>query len=437
MSLTSHQKKIVLIAFVVIFLIAFAGIFFRKVRPKPITLEIWGIRDDPSAFELITQAYNKSYPHITVNYTLKDEKTYHEDLLRAFADNQAPDILMLQDNWLPVYQDKIYPLDLNTDKYFNVFDLKQDYSPISLSGIIEDNHLLGLPLYTDTLVLYYNQDVFKHYNIVLPPTTWEEILDLIPTLRQVNPQGRISRAAIALGLASNIEWETDILSALMMQYGSEMVDLSEKRVIFDRAVERGNKSIAPGEEAINFYTQFANPYSRYYTWNDNMDNSIIAFSRGETVMMIGYNQAKKIIEGYSPNLSYGVTALPQFVDGSSSRINYGQTMVLAVLQSSQYQKASWDFLKFFNQKNIAQSYFNQTKNPPARLDLINESLNDLDSGVFIRQLLTTYNWYQYNFQDIKKIFQEMINGVLLKGEEPARAVGIARDNINLFWKQRQ
>ena len=436
MSLTSHQKKIVLIAFVVIFLIAFAGIFFRKVRPKPITLEIWGIRDEPLVFEPIIQAYNQSYPHVTVNYTLKDEKTYHEDLLRAFADNQAPDILMLQDNWLSVYQDKIYPLDLSADKHFNVFDLKQDYSPVSLSGVIENNHLLGLPFYTDTLVLYYNQDIFKHYNIVLPPTTWEEILDLIPILRQVNPQGRISRAAIALGLASNVEWEIDILSALMMQYGSEMVDLSEKRVIFDRAVEKGNKSIAPGEEAINFYTQFANPYSRYYTWNDNMDNSIIAFSRGEAVMMIGYNQAKKIIERYSPNLSYGVTALPQFIDGSSSRINYGQTMVLSVLQSSQHQKASWDFLKFFNQKNIAQSYFNQTKNPPARLDLINESLNDLDSGVFIRQLLTTYNWYQYNFQDIKKIFQEIINEVLLKGEEPARAIGTARDNINLFWKQR-
>ncbi|MDD3491609.1 MAG: extracellular solute-binding protein [Candidatus Pacebacteria bacterium] len=437
MSLTSHQKKIVLITFVVIFLIAFVSIFFRKVRPQPITLEIWGIRDEPLVFEPIIQAYNQSYPHVTVNYTLKDEKTYHEDLLRAFADNQAPDILMLQDNWLSVYQDKIYPLDLSADKHFNVFDLKQDYSPVSLSGVIENNHLLGLPFYTDTLVLYYNQDIFKHYNIVLPPTTWEEILDLIPILRQVNPQGRISRAAIALGLASNVEWEIDILSALMMQYGSEMVDLSEKRVIFDRAVEKGNKSIAPGEEAINFYTQFANPYSRYYTWNDNMDNSIIAFSRGEAVMMIGYNQAKKIIERYSPNLSYGVTALPQFIDGSSSRINYGQTMVLSVLQSSQHQKASWDFLKFFNQKNIAQSYFNQTKNPPARLDLINESLNDLDSGVFIRQLLTTYNWYQYNFQDIKKIFQEMINGVLLKGEEPARAIGTARDNINLFWKQRQ
>lgn len=436
MSLTSHQKKIVLITFVVIFLIAFVSIFFRKVRPQPITLEIWGIRDEPLVFEPIIQAYNQSYPHVTVNYTLKDEKTYHEDLLRAFADNQAPDILMLQDNWLSVYQDKIYPLDLSADKHFNVFDLKQDYSPVSLSGVIENNHLLGLPFYTDTLVLYYNQDIFKHYNIVLPPTTWEEILDLIPILRQVNPQGRISRAAIALGLASNVEWEIDILSALMMQYGSEMVDLSEKRVIFDRAVEKGNKSIAPGEEAINFYTQFANPYSRYYTWNDNMDNSIIAFSRGEAVMMIGYNQAKKIIERYSPNLSYGVTALPQFIDGSSSRINYGQTMVLSVLQSSQHQKASWDFLKFFNQKNIAQSYFNQTKNPPARLDLINESLNDLDSGVFIRQLLTTYNWYQYNFQDIKKIFQEIINEVLLKGEEPARAIGTARDNINLFWKQR-
>jgi len=436
MSLTSHQKKIILVAFVVIFLIIFAGAFFRKVRPAPVTLEFWGIGDEPAVFTPLIQEFKKTYPHIKINYTLKDEKTYYDELLRALADNRAPDILMLQDNWLPYYKDKIYPLDLNKDKYFNLLDLEQNYSPISLSGIIEDNHLLGLPLYTDVLALYYNKDVFNYYNIVLPPKTWEEVLNLISTLRRVNPQGQITRAAIALGSASNIEWETDILSALMMQYGSEIVDIVGKKAIFNFSVDKDGRRIVPGEEALKFYTQFNDPYSRYYTWNDNFNNSAIAFSRGETVMIIGYNQAKKIIKEYGPNLNYGIASLPQFAD-SSSRINYGYTMALAVLQTSKNPEESWNFLKFLSQKSIADHYFNQTKNPPTRLDLIQKHLNDLDSGIFIRQILTSRHWHQYDFQEIKTIFREMISAVILKGETSTKAINTGKERIEFFWGKKQ
>lgn len=435
MPLMSHQKKIILVAVAAIVLIIILGVFFRKIRPTPITLEFWGISDEPAVFTSLIQGFKKEYPHISINYTLKDQNTYHNDLLKALADNKAPDILMLQDNWLPYYEDKIYPLDLTKDKYFNLLDLEQTFSQISRNETVKDNYLLGLPLYTDVLALYYNKDVFNNYNIVLPPATWEEILNLITTLRRVNPQGQITRAAIALGSSSNVDWEVDIISALMMQYGSEIIDVTQKKAIFNSSINKDGKKIIPGEEALNFYTQFNNPYSRYYTWNDNFDNSAIAFSRGETVMMLGYNKTKETINKYGANLNYGIAPLPQFAN-SPSKINYGQTMVLSVLQSSKHPQESWNFLKFLSQKNNAQNYFLQTKNPPTRLDLIQEYLNDLDSGIFIREIATSRNWYQYDFQSINTIFKEMVEAVTYKGETSLKAVNTAVERINYFWNQK-
>jgi multiple sugar transport system substrate-binding protein len=435
MPLMSHQKKIILIAVAAIVLIIVLGVFFRRMRPAPVALEFWGISDEPAAFASLIQGFKKEYSHISINYTLKDQNTYHEDLLRALADNKAPDILMLQDNWLPYYGDKIYPLDLTKDRYFNLLDLEQTFSRISRNEIVKGNYLLGLPLYTDVLSLYYNKDVFNNYNIVLPPTTWEEILNLISTLRRVNPQGQITRAAIALGSSSNVDREVDIISALMMQYGSEIVDVAQKKAIFNFSVDREGKKIISGEEALSFYTQFNDPYSRYYTWNDNFADSVIAFSRGETVMMIGYNQAKEKIDKYGHNLNYGIAPLPQFAN-SSSKINYGQTMALVVLKNSKYHQESWNFLKFLSQKNNAQNYFLQTKNPPTRLDLIQEYLNDLDSGIFIREIATSRNWYQYDFQSINTIFKEMVEAVTYKGDSFSKAVNTAVERINYFWDQK-
>jgi ABC-type glycerol-3-phosphate transport system substrate-binding protein len=220
-----------------------------------------------------------------------------------------------------------------------------------------------------------------------------------------------------------------------MQYGGEIVDTSEQKAVLNVSINKEDKKIVPGEEALGFYTQFNDPYSRYYTWNDNFADSGIAFSRGETVMMIGYNQAKETIDKYGANLNYGIAPLPQFAN-SPSIINYGQTMTLAVLKNSSHHQESWNFLKFLSQKNNAQNYFLQTKNLPTRLDLIQEYLNDLDSGIFIREIGTSRNWYQYDFQSINTVFKEMIEAVTYKGDTPSKAVSTAVEKINYFWSQK-
>lgn len=436
MTLTIRQKKILLIAGLIIISIAFLGIRFHKTKPTPVSLEIWGILDDSKTFLPIIDNFQKKYPYTRINYTLKNKNTYHEDLLKAFSNNQAPDIFMLWNSNLPYYQNKISYLDLKKNKDFNLFDLDQTYPQIAKNELIKGDYLLGIPLYIDSLALYYNQDIFNYYNIALPPATWDEVLNLISRLRRINNQGQITRAAIALGSPYNIQWNFDILSALMMQYGSNIVDIDKKQITFKYDLWINGKKIVPGEEALRFYTQFSDPRSRYYTWNDNFADSVIAFSKGETAMLIGYNQAQKIIKEYNPNLNYGIASLPQFT-APFNKTNYGDTMSLVVSKHSKHPEESWQFLKFLSQKNIANFYYLQTKNPPARLDLIQNYINDPVNGIFIRQILLSQNWHQYNFQEITKIFQEMIEDVTRKGKISIQAIITASDRINFFWNKKQ
>ncbi len=431
-----RQKKILLVVGLIIISIVFLGIKFHKTKPTPVSLEIWGILDDAKTFLPIIDNFQKKYPYTRISYTLKDKDTYHEDLLRAFSDNQAPDIFMLWNSNLPYYQNKISHLDLKKDNDLNLFDLDQTYPKIAKNELLKDNYLLGIPLYVDTLALYYNQDIFNYYNIALPPSTWAEVLNLISRLRRTNNQGQITRAAIALGSPYNVRWNFDIISALMIQYGSNIVDIDKKQTTLEYELRINGKKILPGEEALKFYTQFSDSRSRYYTWNDNFIDSVIAFSKGKTAMFIGYNQAQKIIEEYNPNLNYGIASLPQFTANSSNKINYGNVMSLVVSQNSKYSEECWTFLKFLAQKNTAKFYYLQTKNPPARLDLIQDYVNEPISGIFTRQILLSQNWHQYNFQEITKIFQEMIEAITHKGKSPIQAIIIAADRIDFFWNKK-
>ncbi len=436
MTLTTHQKKILFIAVSIIACIVFLGMRFHRTRPIPITLEAWGTLDESKTFLSIIENYQKKHPYIKINYTLKDKTTYHNEILKAFSDNQAPDIFIINGSYLPYYENKISPLNLKKDKDLNLFSLNQIYPNIAKNTLIKDDYLLGIPLYIDTLALYYNQDIFNYYNIALPPASWEEILNLISRLRRINAQGQITRAAIALGSSYNIHWDSDIISTLMMQYGSNIVDTDKKQTTFNYEIKYANQRILPGEEALKFYTQFTDPRSRYYTWNNNFSDSVIAFSKGESVMMIGYSQAKKIIEEYNPNLNYNIASLPQFTN-SPSKINYGDTINLVVSQDSKHPEECWKFLKFFAEKNTAEFYYLQTKNPPARLDLIQNHLNDPDSGIFIRQILLSQNWHQYNFQEINQIFKEMVEDVTHRGKSASQAIITASDRINFFWNKKE
>jgi len=432
--MTSRQKTILFVVIGIVIVVIVLSIFLRRQNPKPVSLEMWGVIDEPAVFTPLINSFQKNNPNISIHYVQKDPATYQNDLLKAFAANKAPDIFMLFNNWLPSYQDKIEPLNLKKDKDLNSLIISQTFPQVVQDDLVNNDFLLGIPLSIDTLALYYNKDIFDYYNIALPPKTWDEVLKLISKLRKTNSQGQITRAAIALGTSNNIDWANDILSELMMQLGSSIVNRTDQKVTFDEPVTQNGLKIIPGEEALKYFTQFANPKSSLYTWNNSFPNAVSAFSQGKTAMIIGYNQAQNAIQKEAPGLRYGIASFP-LLSSNKEKINYARTMNLVVFNRSSYLKEAWQFLKYLVQLDNSQYYFLQTKNPPARLDLISLAINDPQAGVFASQILTSRDWYQIDSQEISTIFNDMIESVVLQNILPGQAISTAASRIELLWQQ--
>jgi len=174
----------------------------------------------------------------------------------------------------------------------------------------------------------------------------------------------------------------------MLQNGTRMINDTKTAATFSRAV---NGKLV-GENALQFYTDFANPAKKVYTWDNQQFYSIDAFFTERTAMMLNYSHHIKTIHEKIPRLNFAVAPMPQM--DLDKRIDYASYFASAVSVSSKYPKEAWQFLLYLSSKQGITSYLNATQRPTARRDLIEFQRNDPELGVFAVQALTAQSWYQ-------------------------------------------
>lgn len=397
-----------------------------KEKPKEVELEFWGVFDDSDIYESLIGDFSSQYPHITINYHKRVNSSYEEDLLEAMATDRGPDIFMIHNTWLPRYQDKIMaaPSDL-----INLKQLQENFVDVVYEDFVLDNYICALPLGVDTLALYYNKDIFNTNGIAQPPADWEEFLSDVAKMTVEDERGNIAKAGAALGTARNINRSTDILSLLMLQSGSEITDRESGKAIFNQQTG----GFCPGERALEFYTDFADPLKSVYTWNTRMHYSIDAFYEGKVAMMFNYAYNLPTVRAKAPYLNFAVAAMPQIKEAEKD-VNYANYWGLTVSRNSEAPTAAWQFIVWLSEKENMKKYLELTKRPTARRDLINWQKDDPEIGVFAEQALTAYSWYQVDNFSIETILADMIESVVLGEATIKEAVDKAANQINLLVK---
>jgi len=423
------RKKIIIIATVVILVIGGSLIFFFGRKPislKKVELEFWGVFDDSDVFQTLIADFNQTYPNITINYHKKNDQTYEKDLLEAMATGRGPDIFMVHHTWLKRYQDKIWgvPLDLLTLKEF-----QDSFVDVVVNDFIIDDYIAAIPLSIDTLALYYNKDIFNTNGIPQPPKTWEEFLAVVEKITIQDDRGNIERAGAALGTSRNINRSTDILSLLMIQSGAQMVNEKTNKAAFNQIINLDGKSFSPGERALEFYTDFANPLKSVYTWNTRVDYSIDAFYKGKVAMMFNYSYNLPTVRAKSPYLNFGVAPMPQ-IKSSEKDVNYANYWGMTVSHNTEDINEAWQFIVWLTKKENAQKYLELTKKPTARRDLVSWQKDDSDLGVFAQQSLTAYSWPQVDNLSIETVLADMIESVVLGQSTIKDAINKAVNGIN-------
>lgn len=395
-----------------------------------VAVEFWGVFDDRTDFDKVIRDFQSQNPNIAVVYRQFSFEDYEREVVNALAAGTGPDIWMIHHTWLPKHIDKLMPLPASIkglDQPLMTFrDFQNQFVEVAVQDLTLNNQIYALPLYVDTLALYYNRDLFNSAGITSPPKDWDEFNDAVERLTKTDASGNIIKSGAAIGTSGNINRSTDILMSLMLQSGVRMTDIDNTSATFSRTVN----NTPVGEVALRYYTDFANPNVRTYTWNNSQHYSIDAFVEGRTAMMFNYSHQTEILSQRAVRLNYAVAPMPQI--NAADIKNYANYWAVAVSKNSLASNEAWRFVSYLTSWEGASNYLAQTMRPSARRDIVELQKNDLRLSGFAIQGLTAKSWYQVDNFATESIFAEMIDDVNFGRLSVREALQNAETEVNVL-----
>jgi multiple sugar transport system substrate-binding protein len=417
-----------------------------------VTLRYWRVFDGPETFQPIIQAYRAQQPNIQIEYRRLRFDEYEQELIRAFAEGRGPDIFTIHNTEVNAYRSLIQPMPSQitvtareqrnrfssdvvivprTKPTISIRQYKNDYLDQVIRDTIipvqtptgQQEQIIGIPLSVDTMVLYYNRDLLNSAGIAQPATNWNEFQEHVLRLTNYNADGNITQPGAAIGTADNIERSVDLLSLIMMQAGTQMIN-ERGQVSFAETTSIDGQRQSPALNALTFYTDFSNPIKETFTWNNSQPNSLQAFVNGQVAYFFGYSYHDSIIRSSAPRLRYAVTKMPQLP--GAREVNFANYWIEVVANNTQNANWAWDFLLFAQSQEQVPRFLAAARKPTARKGLIGTQIDDEFLGVFAEQLLTARHWYQGRDVDameeaMRNLIRSFVNGT----SDPLRTLDFA------------
>lgn len=388
---------------------------------------IWGTLDEAPIAEAIRAMNPSNIVVLNAQYIQKDEATFTQDLLEALADGAGPDVVLMPLTSALSYKSRITPIP-----FANVSE--RDFR----NSFIEQGELyrmtegyIALPFVVDPLVMYWNRDLFTQQNISTPPSTWEQVVALTPSLSITSPDLSISQSALSLGEYRNINNAKEILSTLILQNGNRITFMGVSNAPGQSPDRLGHEIGEASRGALSFYTQFANPQLTTYTWNRSLRNSQDVFAANNLAMYLGFGSEVNQITAKNPNLNFDMALLPQPASNLLP-VTYGKLYGLSILSSSANKTGALDVISLMTGKEFLSEYALVSGLPPVRRDMLSNPPSDNYSGILYRSALYAKGWLDPNYASTDSIFQTMVDSVLSQGNDVSQSVQNAGNQLNLL-----
>jgi len=429
-------KRILVISLLLFFLIgAILGgryVFALLSGPKEVTISYWGLWENDGVMRPIIADFEAKNPHIKVAYSKQSQRQYRERLQAAIESDSGPDVFRFHNTWVPMLKNQLAAVP---ETVMSLAQFDSLYYPVAKRDLTAGSVLYGIPLMIEGLGLFYNEDLFAAAGVTAPPTTWPELLEVIPKLSKPEGNG-FAVSAIALGTTGNIENFSDIIAVMFMQNGANLADPM--------------KTKQQAEEVLGFYRRFATPTEPVYTWNETMDNSMYAFAIGKVAMVLAPSwRAFDIIEmaktAGNPNMRFKIVPIPQL---PGNTVTWASYWVEGVSERSKNKTAAFEFLKYLTSRDVmTMLYAEESKvrlfgEPYARKDMAGLISEDPYVGAYIKQAATAYSFplssrtFDNGINDQMAKYVENAVNALGQGSSPAQEIEatIARGFVQVLSK---
>lgn len=368
-------------------------------------VSIWGTLDGVAMKNLLDELTESNETYAGVSYRQVDEQAFSSELTNALADGVGPDIVLLSHEQLVDFRRRISPISYDS---FPIRDVRTSYVDGAEIFALSDG-LYAYPVAVDPLMLYWNRDMLTNSNLLTAPQSWEGLINsYVPNLTTRDFDRTITKSAVALGEYQNVRNAFGIISTLLLQSGSRLVE--EEGTGYQI---RLNDSVSGGEPlvtTVDFYTRFSRPNNTLYSWNRSFTSDRQSFLAEDLAMYFGYGSEGKEIERLNPNLNFDIAEMPQGASATVRR-TYGKFYGLALLRSSQNVAGAAAVMGVLSSQQYAEQIALDNNLVPASRASVAAGSNDTYGRLAYRSAAIAYGWLSPSQLVVSNIFTTMTRDV--------------------------
>lgn len=418
---------VVFILFAVAGMLIFAGVRGFDVGNTSFGLvTVWGTYDDRVMREVVSVLSDDDSRFEQVTYVEVDPRFFDEALVEALASGDGPDIFFLNQDSILRHKDKIFPLsyDIMSEREFKDVFIQEGELFLDEEGIV------ALPFVVDPMILYWNRDHYAQAGISRPPQFWDEVLSSAQNgeLTTRDGNGAIFKSAFSLGEYQNIAHAKELLSMLILQAGGEIIVKNNDYSLSSGLRRRLEDGQSPVENALRFYTDFANPAKSIYTWNRALPEAKQAFVSGILSNYIGFASEFSSIREQNANLNFDVALVPQ-VRSSGNSITYGNLTGLAISEASRNLNGAVQTVFALTSDPLLQEVSQQMNLAPVSRTLLSERPSDPFKVIFADAALQSQAWLDPQKDWTDPIFQTMIESVVSGRARVTESINTANQEL--------
>ena len=385
-----------------IFLLIFLGALFCGCTTKESQITIqyssWGSKSEINILKPILDTFEKENPDIKIDF-MHIPQNYFQKLHLLFASNTAPDVVFINNIYLPVYANAGLLEDLtNTDL------INENFYKKALDAMTYKGKIYAIPRDISNLVIFYNKNIFDEKQIKYPDknTTFNDFL--IMSQKLTDKQKGIF----------GISFEEDpifYLPYLMSEGGGILSDDGNNIIINSKE----------SQKAINFYSDLRNKYHVAPTNSETASLTMAQmFLQGKLAMHLS---GRWLVPKYRETAQFDWDVAP-FPKGTKGSIVPLDASGWAISSKSKHKKEAMQLVKYLSSKESLQKFSKNGLIVPARIDSANSKAfldgnKPQNAEVFLDIIETSKptpvnpNYYEI-LDDINKILEKVFNSNLVK-----------------------
>ncbi|RXY98851.1 ABC transporter substrate-binding protein [Fictibacillus sp. S7] len=333
------------------------------------------------------KTYEKAHPNVHIERIEVPFGELKKKILLGAAGGELPDILIIDNPDHQMLAEAGILADLT--KKVKVWGQEKNYFEGPLSSTVYKGKNYGIPLGSNNLALFYNEDLLKEAGIK-PPKTWDELKNAAKKLTHNDVYG-ISVSAISQ------EEGTFQFLPFVWQAGSDLTHFNTQGSV----------------DAISLWKELIDSHSMSKgVLTQTQQDVALQFINGKTAMMVNGTWQIPVLEK-EKKLNWNVVELPGYKENST--ILGGENY--AITSTSKHKEAAWNVLMFLQEKENAKKILIQKGNLPPRKDYIQDDywqkdprLKTFANSMEFAKARAYGAYYPSISEEIQKLMQEVLTG---------------------------